>query len=49
MPAMPRNDKKAEKICWKVLGKPDNLAAKETKKERAIKNRLDYQVIVGGR
>lgn len=46
---MPRSDKKAEKIAWKVLGKPDNMISKETKEERAIKNKIDYQVLVGGR
>lgn len=49
MPFMPRSDKKAEKIAWKVLGKPDNMISKETPKERELRNRLDYQVIVGGR
>ena len=49
MPIMPRYDKKAEKIAWNILGKPANIAAKRTKKERILDNRLDYQVIVGGR
>jgi hypothetical protein len=49
MPIMPRSDKKAEKVAWKVLGKPDNMLSKETEKERIIKDRIDYQVIVGGR
>lgn len=49
MPYMPRADKKAEKIAWKVLGKPENLAVKETRKEREIRNKLSYDVIVNGR
>lgn len=46
---MPRPDKKAEKIAWKQLGKPENLAAKVTERQRAINAKLDYQVIVSGR
>lgn len=49
MPYMPRSDHNAKKIAWKVLGKPDNLATKETPEQRAIKAKLDYQVIVDGR
>ncbi len=49
MPYMPRPDKKAEKIAWKVLGKPENLATKETPRQRMINAKLDYQVIVNGR
>lgn len=49
MPVMPRYNKKAEKIAWKVLGKPDNIAVKQTPRERELDNKLDYQVIVGGR
>ncbi len=49
MPVAMRSDKKAEKVAWKVLGTPDNMLSKETERERLIKNRIDYQVIVGGR
>jgi hypothetical protein len=49
MPYMPRPDKKAEKIAWKQLGKPENIAVKETPREKAINKRLDYQIIVDGR
>lgn len=49
MPYMPRADKKAEKIAWQQLGKPENIAAKETKRQRMINAKLDYQVIVDGR
>lgn len=52
MPYMPRphkNNEKAEKIQHNVLGKPENLAVKETPRQRAINARLDYQVIVSGR
>ncbi len=45
---MIRSNKKAEKIFFKVNGKPDNFVP-ETKKERELKNKIDYQVIVGGR
>lgn len=45
---MTRSDKKAERIFFKVRGKPENFVP-ETKKERELKNKLDYQVIVGGR
>lgn len=44
-----RSDKKAEKIAWKVLPKPNNLTSKQTERERKLNNRLDYEVIVGGR
>ena len=46
---MPRYDKKAEKVAWKVLGEPSNMAAKKTKREQDLDRKLDYQVIVGGR
>ena len=49
MPVMPRSDKKSEKVAWKVLGKPSNIAAKQTARERELNAKLDYQVIVGGR
>ncbi len=49
MPYMPRADKKAAKIAWKVLGKPENLAVKETERQKKINAKLDYQVIVDGR
>ncbi len=49
MPYMPRPDKKAEKIAWQNLGKPENLAAKETERQKKINAKLDYQVIVDGR
>ena len=40
--------KKMEKVFFKVQGKPDNVVP-ESKKERELKHKLDYQVIVGGR
>jgi hypothetical protein len=49
MPQAFRNDKQAEKIAWKVLGTPPNIAAKRTERERKIDARLNYEVIVGGR
>ncbi len=49
MPYMPRPDKKAERIAWKVLGKPENLAAKETPRQKKINARIDYQIAVDGR
>lgn len=49
MPYMPRADKKAEKIAWKNLGKPENLATKETPRQKLINAKLDYQIIVDGR
>lgn len=44
-----RSNKKAEKIAWKVLGEPDNIATKQTPREKKLDKRLDYEVIVGGR
>ena len=49
MPYMPRADKKAERIAWKNLGKPENLASKETPRQREINKRIDYQIAVNGR
>jgi hypothetical protein len=49
MPYMPRPDKKAEKIAWKNLGKPENLAVKPSEREKKINAKLDYQIIVDGR
>ena len=46
---MPRADKKSEKIAWKVLGKPENIAAKETERQKQINKKIDYQISVDGR
>lgn len=35
MPAMLRSDK-ANKIAWKILGKPDNIAEKKTPKQKEL-------------
>lgn len=43
MPAMPRMNKKLEKIAFKILGKPDNYEDKETKRQKEVKKALDYQ------
>ena len=49
MPIMPRLDKRAEDIAWKILGKPNNMVYRRTQREIAIDKRIDYQVLVGGR
>ena len=46
---MPRYDKKAEKIAFRILGVPSNIAARKTPREIELDKKLDYQVIVGGR
>jgi hypothetical protein len=45
----PRSNREAERIAWRVLGKPDNLQSRDTPRERELRNKIDYQVIVGGR
>lgn len=43
MPAMPRMNKRVEKIAFKILGKPDNYDNEQTAKQEEIRKRLDYQ------
>lgn len=40
---MPRIKGKAEKIAFAILGKPANLAAKKTERQREIDKILSYQ------
>lgn len=39
----PRINKRATKIAFDILGKPANLAAKKTAKQKEIDHRLLYQ------
>ena len=43
MPAMPRQNKKATKIAYRILGKPANLKAKTNEKEKSVKARLIFE------
>jgi len=43
MPAMPRMNKKLEKIAFKILGKPDNYDNDQTPRQEEIRKKLDYQ------
>lgn len=49
MPYMPRADKKAEKLAWKILGKPENIASKQTPRQKAINAKIDYEINSSGR
>lgn len=40
MPAMPRSNKKATKIVYKILGVPAPMASKKTPKQIKINSRL---------
>lgn len=40
---MPRWNKKATKIVYDLIGKPDNMDDQETPKERKIKKQLLYE------
>ena len=43
MPAAPREKGKATKIAYALLGKPENLAAKKTARQKHIDEQLLYQ------
>ncbi len=43
MPVMPRQNKKATKIAYRILGKPANLKAKPDRKEKSVKARLIFE------
>lgn len=43
MPAMIRPKGKPQKIAYKILGVPDTLQSKATKKERKINKRLVFE------
>jgi len=43
MPAAPRMKVKATKIAFALLGKPENLAAKKTERQKHIDHQLLYQ------
>jgi hypothetical protein len=43
MPVMPRQNKKATKIAFRILGKPANLQSKPEKKEKSVKARLIFE------
>lgn len=43
MPAMPRMNKKLEKIAFKILGRPDNYDNDQTPRQEEIRKKLDYQ------
>ena len=43
MPQAPRLKGKAQKVAFDLLGKPANLAAKKTAKQKEIDERLLYQ------
>jgi hypothetical protein len=43
MPAAPREKGKATKIAFALLGKPENLAAKKTARQKHIDEQLLYQ------
>lgn len=49
MPAMRRIDKKAEKIAFKILGVPPNIAFKRNKEQQRINNRLVQEETVRAR
>lgn len=43
MPAMPRWNKKGEKIAYAIMGKPDNFIDDETPKQKKMRKRLIYE------
>jgi len=43
MPAAPREKGKATKIAFALLGKPENLAAKKTERQKYIDAQLLHQ------
>lgn len=43
MPQAPRLNDKATRIQYKILGKPSNMKSKTSRKQRKIRERLDYQ------
>lgn len=49
MPAMRRINKKAEKIAFKIMGKPANIAFKRDKEQQRINKRLIFEETVRAR
>ena len=45
MPAMPRTDKRVEKLAFRIIGKPANMRSddKDSKKEKKIDARLVFE------
>jgi hypothetical protein len=43
MPAIPRWNKKAEKIAYAIMGKPDNSIDDASPKQKKIKKSLIYE------
>jgi hypothetical protein len=43
MPAAPRMNKKANMICWNLIGKPAPFRFKPNKKEKQIDHRLLFE------
>ena len=43
MPAAPRMNKKANQICWNLIGKPAPFRFKPTKREQWIDRRLLFE------
>ena len=49
MPVMRRIDKKAEKIAFKIMGTPPNIAFKRNKEQQRINKRLIFEETVRAR
>jgi len=43
MPGMPRQNKRASKVAFSILGKPANIAYKRSKEEQEINRRLFFE------
>lgn len=43
MPAAPRMNKKANRICWELIGQPAPFRFRPNKKEKEIDRRLLFQ------
>jgi len=43
MPAAPRMNKKANRICWELIGQPAPFRFRPNKKEKAVDKRLLFE------
>lgn len=43
MPAMPRSNKKAQKVAWSIIGVPANIKYSKSPFSKKIRKALDFQ------
>jgi hypothetical protein len=49
MPATIRQDKKAEKIAWAILGKPTNLQEKQGAAKQKVDKKIQGEIVLRDR